>query len=440
LTAALDAAGLAVGSSTGTEAELKLVADKFFRTNYPDSALGDFVSLNTTVTSQTVTLTAERKLDTLFMHLVGFNSIPVRSEVEITREVKGLEVALVLDNTGSMAFSSKIGALRTSATELVNILFGDNAAPEKLKMSIVPYVTTVNLGSGFEAAVEPASLDAGNFAGTTWGGCVIERPYPHNLQDTSYASGGLWTAYSWPKEPRYRTNTTKSSQCMNPANKAGTGWNSISEPSAGGQNTMASGSGPNKGCPQPIRQLTNEKAALLADISRMRPWDGVGTMNHVGLAWGLRTLSPNEPFARGLPYGTEDWNKAIVLMTDGDNDLIKQDQNCWDDSGGKYTAFSGERYPVDDHTLGTTPDSPGTEFNRVLDRLDVLTAEACAFIKSHGVIVYTILLQVNNATTQNLYRTCATTPDKFFNVPTAGELGTAFRAIADDLSNLRVSK
>jgi hypothetical protein len=204
---------------------------------------------------------------------------------------------------------------------------------------------------------------------------------------------------------------------------------------------MPSGSGPNKGCPLPaIRRLTNQKTALLDDIVRMRPWDATGTMTHVGLSWALRAISPNDPFRLGLPYGTEGWNKAIVLMTDGINDLVRQNQTCYDYSGGPYTAFTGEGYPVDAHTLGTSGSSKSAEYNNVLDRLDQLTAEACTYVKSKGVILYTILLQVNNTATQTLYRNCASSSDKFFNVPTAGELGAAFRAIADDLSNLRVSK
>jgi Flp pilus assembly protein TadG len=444
LSAALDAAGLAVGSSTGTEDELKAVAERFFKKNYPDAALGTQVSLDTQITARTVTLTAERQLPTTFLRFAGFTTLPVRSTVEITREIKGLEVALALDNTGSMSMSGKIQALRTSAAELVNILFGDGDAPEKLKIALVPFVTNVNIGNADAAvktaAIDPTSLASTNFTGTSWEGCVIERPYPHNIQDTSVADGGRWRAYSWPKEPRYKYGTT-SSQCMNRANSSGTGWASISEPSAAAQNSMADGSGPNKGCPLPaIRRLSNDKTALLADIGKMRPWDATGTMTHVGLAWALRAISPNDPFHDGLPYGTDGWNKAIVLMTDGENDLVKQDSDCYGTTGGKYTAYTGQGYPVDDHTLGTTPASRSTEYNAVRAKLDQLTKEACTYVKSKGVVLYTILLQVNDSATQQMYRDCASTPDKFFNVPTADELSSAFRAIADDLSNLRVSK
>lgn len=428
---ALDAAGLAVGSSTGTETELKAIADKFFKANYPDAVLGHHVSLDTVVTSRTVSMTATRSVDTLFMRLAGYDAIDVRNSIEVTREIKGLEVALVLDNTGSMATNNKIGALRTSATDLVNILFGDNAAPEKLKIGIVPFVSSVNIGTAYASAVD---FTGTTFTATTWKGCVIERAYPHSIQDTSIVAGGKWKAYEWPKEPRFRTGSTStSSSCVNRANSAGTGWSSI-------DNTPSTTSGPNKACPQPVRQLTNAKAALLNDISTMTPWDGVGTMNHVGLGWGIRVLSDGDPFHVALPYGTEGYNKAIVLMTDGVNTLVTQNSNCYNNSNGPYTMYSGAGYPVDDNTLGTGGTTKANKLAKVEQKLDTLTAEACTYAKSKGILLYTILLEEPDPAAETLYRNCATSPDKFFLVPDAADLQKAFRAIADDLSNLRLSK
>jgi hypothetical protein len=346
--------------------------------------------------------------------------------------VKGLEVALVLDNTGSMAANNKIGALRTSATDLVNILFGDNANPEKLKIGIVPFVSSVNIGSAYNSAVDFTGL---TFPGTApWKGCVIERAYPHSFQDTSVADGGKWKAYQWPKEPRYRTGSTSTtSNCANRANWANTGWNSI-------DTTAPTTSGPNKGCPQPVRTLTNNKSDLLNDISIMTPWDSVGTMNHVGLGWGIRVISPNDPFKTALPYGTEGYNKAIVLMTDGVNTLVTQNSTCYSNSGGPYTMYSGVGYPVDNHTLGTSAGTKSAELTKVEQKLDELTAEACEFAKSKGIILYTILLEEPDPAAETLYRNCASSADKFFLVPAAADLQKAFRAIADDLSNLRLSK
>ena len=55
-----------------------------------------------------------------------------------------VEVALVLDNTGSM--KSDMGALRKAGESFTNILFDYAANGADLKMSVVPYVAAVNPG------------------------------------------------------------------------------------------------------------------------------------------------------------------------------------------------------------------------------------------------------------------------------------------------------
>ncbi len=45
-----------------------------------------------------------------------------------------------------------------------------------------------------------------------------------------------------------------------------------------------------------------------------------------GAAWGWRTLSPGAPFTEGRPYGAEENQKVLVLMTDGQNTYYAQQQ------------------------------------------------------------------------------------------------------------------
>jgi Flp pilus assembly protein TadG len=56
-----------------------------------------------------------------------------------------VEVALVLDNTGSM--SNDMDALRSSAEELVNTVFDAAEAPGLVEMAVVPFVAQVNIGN-----------------------------------------------------------------------------------------------------------------------------------------------------------------------------------------------------------------------------------------------------------------------------------------------------
>ena len=45
------------------------------------------------------------------------------------------------------------------------------------------------------------------------------------------------------------------------------------------------------------------------------------TVIPAGLLWGWRVLSSTEPFTEGAAYSDEKWVKAIVLLTDGENDV-----------------------------------------------------------------------------------------------------------------------
>ncbi|MGD9637502.1 MAG: pilus assembly protein TadG-related protein [Alphaproteobacteria bacterium] len=467
LSFALDAAGLAVGAaSTQDEDELNEIMQAYFNKNYPSSEIGDEVDLDMTFTNGVVTLSATRRVPTTFMALANYDYLDVYASTQIIRETKGLEVALVLDNTGSMSSNGKIVALRTAATSLINILFGNQEDPENLKVSLVPYVTTVNIGKNNKAYVNFSgtsftgddAIDLAN-TGTTWKGCVKARSYPFNVENEG---GGLWPAYIWPKEPRYRgTSGTLTSSCANVSNSSGTAWSYIKEPNIISNSTVSS-SGPNKDCPRALVPLSSDKQLLLDEIAAMSPWGSNGTMSHMGIFWGTETLTPEAPFDEGVDWGDEEWNKALIIMTDGINTLTQQHYqyntsetssshycrnpttqrpvaSSWP-NGGPWTHFSGEGYPVDDGLLPLGSGTKAQKYNNMMTLLNTYTAETCEYAKSKGIIVYTITFQLTNTTIQDLYRNCATDPSKYFNSPTSESLQQTFRAIGAELSNLRVSR
>ena len=53
----------------------------------------------------------------------------------------------------------------------------------------------------------------------------------------------------------------------------------------------------------------------------MKAWAAGGTQIHMGMIWGWRAISPNAPLSDGQPYNTPGWVKAVVLETDGQNEL-----------------------------------------------------------------------------------------------------------------------
>jgi hypothetical protein len=196
---------------------------------------------------------------------------------------------------------------------------------------------------------------------------------------------------------------------------------------------------PNKDCNlQKILPLTSSKVTLMGNVGGM-----VATGNtHIalGAGWGWRVLSPTAPYTEGSSYGGSQWTKAMVLMTDGLN--TTPSNFTWHRSN--YTAYN---YLIRNQ-LGTTVGATAD-----LEQ-DNRTALVCSRIKSAGIRLYTILLEEQSSRAKDLMEECASedpsaeaskkcngNKDKLcFESPSAAQLKSVFQTIANDLSNLRLSK
>lgn len=417
LSHALDAAALAVGSTVATEAELRALAERYVAANFPGGRTGTPHGVSVSINQDVVRVSAQATVDTPFAAVADIWSMTVSASSEVIRSMRGLDVALVLDNTGSMTTSDNIGALRDASTELVNILFGPEAIHPNLYVSVVPYAASVNPGAeaaGLVAAGPP--YDPGDLLG--WKGCVVERPSPHTWADTP-APVAEWTRFRW--LPAVDND-------YSPSNAGTVRYG----PSYGN-----GGAGPNLGCPTPILPLTNDRARVLGDIAAMRAWSRGGTMSDIGMAWGIRTLSPAPPFTEGKAWDEPRWEKAIVLMTDGDNQFYRLTSNAGPNEKNTAVVSDYTGYGrLDEYGLiGTT--STTTAKTTLNSRL----ADVCRAAKDLGIIVYTVTFTSSiNTATRNIYRDCATDPTKWFDSPTQESLRASFRAIAIELSKLRISR
>ncbi|CAA7613154.1 Flp pilus assembly protein TadG [Candidatus Terasakiella magnetica] len=415
--AALDAAALAVGSSSGTNLQLQAVAQKFFDANYPPGTLGASPTVAVTVNGDTISAQAHSAVATAFMGVLGINQLSVQATSVVQRQIAGLELAMVLDNTGSMTTNNNIQAVRDAAAELTDILFGGLAVHPNLKIALVPYSAAVNPGS-----VAPSLITTGDTYAPNdllgWKGCVVERAGTNGTGDTP-ASTAAWTRYKWLPAVDNVYDATKSSTVL-------------ADPSHGNAST-----GPNLGCPTPITPLTNVKATLTPAITAMQAWSRGGTLSDVGMAWGLRVLSPEAPFTEGLPWNTPKWSKAAILMTDGDNQFYKLTSTAGSNKvnsavNSDYTAYGR----LDElGRIGTT--NATTAKTTINTRL----TSVCNAMKAKGIIVYTVTFTSGiNQATKDIYKSCATDTSKYFDSPSQDELKSAFRAIATSLSNLRLTQ
>ena len=454
---ALDAAALAVGSSLETdEVVLKGIARTYFESNYPDLASEVGGNLAVTITNETISVSATAVVDTAIVKIVGIDHLSVAASTMVTKETSGAEVVLVLDNTGSMGWSNKIGTLKTASTDLINIVFGDQENPEFLKFGLVPFSASVNVGSAYQGSgwIDTNGLSSYhglNFAGggnvfsmydalndKSWNGCVQARPAPYDTTDAAPDSSNgdtLWVPYFAPDEPDSW-----------PANEAGywyansyvsddEHWSNLNmfqrqkKTSKYSGENVGSNAGPHFNCEiAPLTPLTNNKQAILTAINSM-----VATGSTVipsGLAWGWRVLSSTAPFTEGAAYSDDRFRKVIVLLTDGMNDVGTSGQQALPNPNLSW--YSGYGY-VEQGRLGTT------NMAQAHAELDSRTAQLCENIKAEGILIYTITFQLADGPIKTLMQNCASDPANYFDSPDNATLKEHFQAIGKELRKLRIS-
>ncbi len=405
-----------------------------------------------TVDADTVRMTADAIVPMTLMAALGVGAKPVHVEASARRAVMGVELALVLDITGSMA-GEDIKSLRSSAANLVNILFGSSPKPPpNLWVSVVPYTASVNLGWDQVAGryrtewLAPGKLNPSDYAPGAWAGCVEARVSPEDGTDKK-PSDAPFTPFLWKSTlNKYFNGQTvvKGDNDWSPTDPAHkiTEQNQAALP----DNTAV---GPNLSCPaSPVLPLTDDKAAALQTISGLQATFRGGTLTNLGLQAGWFTLSPTWRGLWGkeklpLNYNTPNMRKVIVMMTDGEN-------NWYDWPDGAPGQASPNTY-----TPNPGPDADYTAYGRLSEKrlgasiktitdarveIDARVAKLCTNIKKAGITIYTITFGVNSTDAQKLWRDCASKPDNYFDSPTQAALNSAFQQIGTQLANLRLTQ
>ena len=158
---ALDAAALAAARSPYTEDEdlqrVGLAALKANLQAYPNVTLEEDQTSFTLNNDDVVVADARVQVKTLVANIflppygqLMDDYLPVGGHSEVDRSSRNIEVALVLDVTGSMA-GQRITDLKAAAKDLVDIIVQPVQTPYYSKLALVPYSMGVNLGSNANA-------------------------------------------------------------------------------------------------------------------------------------------------------------------------------------------------------------------------------------------------------------------------------------------------
>ena len=467
LQSSVDAAGLVVGSRLNSS-DVNALATKYVQLNFSSGTLGTqlgTVTTEITADNAIVTLTANASVPTTFMNIFGKTSVPISATSEVTRAQKGMELVLVLDNTGSMSNpvnpsnsnTTKLAALKSALVGtggMLDILYGAGKNKvDNLWVGVVPFSQAVNVGTANAAWVNSESYDWGKPTAQTWQGCVTSRATPYDSSDDP-PSVAMFDKYYAPSTSTLGSSpsgTGVSGNCPNGGTSGINNWKCTVATKSGGNtknvltydfSTYNDKKGPNALCvTQKVLPMVAEKATVVANVNGMTA--AGSTFINTGMAWGQRMLSPRWRGLWGgqmntnqlpLDYNTKLMNKVVVLMTDGMNQF----------SNGNYTNYGF----LADNKLGTTTSRSSNNYaGTAEDKLEQRTLAICNAMKANGVIIYTIGFgkddnnNFSSSTSVNgaLLKACATSSSYYFLAPTNADLQEAFHQIGDSLANLRIS-
>ena len=157
--AAADFTALALSRTANSvdKPALQTIATNYFQAvfNRPEAQNLAVTTDYTTTNGSQLVVTGSATVKTVFMGIMGFQELAVAASGTATWGMTRLRVALVLDNTGSMASSGKMTALKTATKNLLTQLKSAASKDGDVYVSIIPFAKDVNAGPGnYDNAVD----------------------------------------------------------------------------------------------------------------------------------------------------------------------------------------------------------------------------------------------------------------------------------------------
>lgn len=485
---ALDAAVLAASSRLGLpdqDTTGPAVAEKFFHENLRHGSPAQIDHLTMNAEEGSVEATSNSIMPTTLMKAFKKYTMNVGAASKVVKGQGTIEVAMVLDNSGSMCQPcTKIDNLKTAAKNLVGVIFAGVQTPGDVKVGLVPFAASVNVGAGNQNSAwmdgsYQSSIHSENFVsaksrfdlfsdlGVNWGGCVESRPGALDTNDTPASSGtpdSQFVPMFAPDEPddpnnggsTYYNNyaiddggtcARQTCTCTSVSRRGNCQrWQLTAATPAVAQARVckyqvastnitdncsrgAHSGSPNYMCTsRPIMPLSETKTEIDTAIDDLQ---ATGNTNiGEGTMWGWRVLSPSEPFSGGRSYTDAENKKVMIVMTDGVNTYGAASNHNQSRYGASGYASKGR--------LGTTYTT-----NAYVARMNTKLTAACTAAKAQNITVYTVAFDTEgggiDATTRTLLTQCASSSDKYYLASDGNALIQAFQTIGREISKLRVS-
>jgi Mg-chelatase subunit ChlD len=477
-----------------SDTELRVFATGILQTRMDDPT-ATIEALNVTDGRSRVEITTAATYNTSILSVIGFKTVPVRAfSVSFTLNISH-EIALVIDNSGSMNASaggaSKMASAKEAAKSLIDAMISTEAAANNTTFSLVPFTLAVKVGSqhanatwmdtggassihwnnrnldkttALSTAPVASRFDLFTQLGIGWAGCVETRPGTYGTSDaapTSATPDSLFVPMFAPDEPGAAGATLyypNSPGSYTPEWTYNNSYVSEDQGTLGNSLCMSKTTLPQSEYVARHKMLCKYKSPpsivttygrgpnrgcnaqpllrLTGNSSTLKTAiDGMvadGSTNLLeGFMWGWRTLSPNTPFAEGRAYSAPNNRKVIIFLTDGMNSWSSLSNG----SGSEYSSFGY----YNDNRIGTGI-ATTADARKVMD---AKTLEACTNAKAQGIRVYTVGFSVStdpiDADGLALLQNCATSTSMAYVANNSAEIVAVFEDIARNVTSVRIA-
>ncbi len=217
------------------------------------------------------------KVPNFFGTIMGLDRLTtINRASKVVYDMQKIELALVLDVTGSMNSSNKLGDMKAASEDIIDALFDKSLSESHTRIAVAPFASSVNAGSYRASVADTTNAVADD--------CVIER-----ADTTDAAPSGAARLKTVPVGPHANPDDYGRYKCAD----------------------------------APIVPLKGKSQSdYLKNMINSYAADGA-TAGHIGTAWGWYLLSPewNDIFtgsSKPADYDSTKVVKAVVIMTDGD--------------------------------------------------------------------------------------------------------------------------
>ena len=292
----VDRAALAAASLNQTIDPTEVVNDYFAKSGMSDY-LND-ITVTEGISFRQVDIETDVNVPTHFFNMVGIENLASPADGIAQEAIGNVEIAMVLDVSGSMNSYSRLANLKTAAKDFIDTVY-DASQPDTVSTVIVPYATQVNAGATLLSHYNRSDSH--------------ERSHCVNFDSSDFYSASLST-----------TSSLEQTMHFDP-------WTDENDSFDLGEVP------PYPVCPgedhREIMTWSTNKTSLKSYIQGLTAQGNTST--DIGVKWGAALLdpgtqpvltsmissgdAPSELAGRPYPYDTGDAMKVLVVMTDGNH-------------------------------------------------------------------------------------------------------------------------